>query len=335
MEPVTHLLASYTLARAARSPVISPRMAIFLCAGLAPDLDWFFHLPAPLSALRAYGSMTHSLLVAGALGIAIGLAGWTVARRFEREKISLGAALVAGMAATALHLLLDLCSNTGITLYWPFHVGRTAWNLATAFDANLLLLLAACALLPALFSLVTEEIGAGRDAQPSRAWPLAALLLGAAYLGGRAFLHGRAEELLGAVQFQGSSPRRWAAYPVGASPFGWRGVVETDSLLAEVEVSVVGGTALDPRRAALHFKPEPSPTLDAAAASPLARAYTSLARFPSASIEQQAEGTRVELRELGDSPLRSARGAWLAAIEVSAQSGIGRQDFYFLPWRSP
>jgi hypothetical protein len=289
----------------------------------------------PLSAVRAYGSAAHSLLGAGALAGAVGVAGWLTTRKSAHEKPALTAMVSAGLAASALHLLLDLCSNTGVELYWPFRTARVAWNLAGGFDAILLAVLALCALLPGLLSLVTEEIGEKKDAQPGRGWPVAALVLLALYLGGRGFLHSRAEELLGAARYQEASARNWAAYPSGVLPFTWRGVVETDSFLAEVEVPVGGRTAFDPRRAVARFKPESSPALAAAAASPLARAYTALAKFPSASIETTPEGTRAELRELGDSPLHSASGTWLGIIELDAQLRVVRQELYFLSAGNP
>ena len=334
MEPVTHLLASYTLARAARTRVFSPRMAVFLCAGTACDLDWFFRLPPPVSALRAYGTAAHSLVGAGALAGAIGLAGWAAARKNHRQKTPLGTTLAAAFAAAAVHLLLDLSSNTGIELFWPLRGMRVAWNLAGNFEGILLSVLAACALLPGLFSLVTEEIGAQTDTRPGRGWPLAALSLVVLDLGLRAFLHGRAEDLLGAARFQDATPRRWAAYPAGLSPFTWRGVAETDSSLVEVEVPVALGGAFDPQRASIRFKPEASPALDAAAATSLARAYTALARFPAASVEQGAEGMHVELRELGDSLLHTSGGTWLASIDLDAQTKVTHQELYWMPSRS-
>ena len=334
MEPVTHLFASYTLARAARTRAFSPRMAVFLAAGLAPDLDWFFHLRPPLHELRAYGTATHSLLGAAAVAVIVGAAGWAVGLRGKPSKSDLAALVGASFASAAVHVLLDLCSNTGIEFYWPFRATRVAWNFAASFDAILIALLALSALLPALLSLVTEEIGADRENLPSRAWPLAALLIASLYMGSRAMLHARAEELLGAARYQQYAPRNWAAYPQGVFPLTWRGVVETDAFLAEVEVPVAGGTPFDPRRAALRFKPESSPQLDAAAASDLARAYTSMARFPSASIEQTGDGARAELRELGDSPLHTGGGVWLAIVELDAQSRLSHQELYFLSART-
>lgn len=317
MDPVTHLLASYTLARAARVRVTSPEMAVFLLAGLAPDLDWLWHLPEPLSPLRAYGTATHSLAGAGALAAVIAFGAWSAVRRRAQASPALSGFLVAAFASAGLHLLLDLSANTGIELYWPFHAARVAWNLTGGFDLILLLLLVVFALIPALLSLITEEIGARRDPRPPRGWPLAAFALLVLLFGARALLHSRAEALLGAADYNGSSPQHWEAFPEGVLPFTWRGVVETDSFLAEVEVPVGVGAPFTPGRAQLRFKPQPSAALGAAAATPLARAYIALARFPLMTITSTPEGQRAELRDLGDSPLRTRSGVWISVIELN------------------
>jgi len=248
MDPATHLLASYTLARAARVRVASPEMAVFLLAGLAPDLDWLWHLSGPLSPLRAYGTATHSLTGAAALAMAIAFGAWIRLRRRAQTPPPLSPFLIAAFAAAGLHLLLDLSANAGIELYWPFRSARVAWNLTGGFDVILLLLLIVFALIPALLSLITEEIGARRDPRPPRGWPVAALVLLVLMFGARAILHSRAEALLGAAGYDGSTPRHWAAFPEGVLPFTWRGVVETDSFLAEVEVPVGIGEPFAPGR---------------------------------------------------------------------------------------
>jgi membrane-bound metal-dependent hydrolase YbcI (DUF457 family) len=335
MDPFTHLIASYTLARAARVRVASPEMAVFLLAGLAPDLDWLWHLPAPLSPLRAYGTATHSLAGAGTLAAAIAFGVWSAVRRRAQATPSMSGVLVAAFASAGLHLLFDLCANTGIEPFWPFRTARVAWNLTGEFDLIQLLLLVVFALIPALLSLITEEIGARRDPHPPRGWPVAAFALLVLLFGARALLHSRAEALLGAADYDGSSPHHWEAYPEGVLPFTWRGVVETDSFLAEVEVPVGVGGPFAPGRAQLRFKPQPSPALDAAAATPLARAYTALARFPLITIASTPEGQRAELRDLGDSPLHSRSGVWTAVIDLDPQSKAQAQFLRYEPARAP
>jgi hypothetical protein len=154
-------------------------------------------------------------------------------------------------------------------------------------------------------------------------------------LGARSILHSRAEAVLGAAEYHGSAPRHWAAFPEGVSPFTWRGVVETDFFLAEVEVPVGAGGPFAPERAQLRYKPEASPALDAAAAATLARAYTGLARFPAVTITSAPEGARADLRELGDSLLRTRSGAWTAVIELNSQSKVASQTLHYEAIRAP
>jgi len=315
--------------------VASAEMAVFLLAGIAPDLDWLWHLPAPLAPLRAYGTATHSLAGAGILAAAIAFGAWSAVRRRAQAPPALSGFVAAAIASAGLHLLLDLSANTGIELYWPFRARRVAWNLTGGLDLILLLLLIVFALIPALLSLITEEIGARRDARPPRGWPVAALILIAVLFGARAVLHFRAEALLGAADYNGSSPQHWEAYPEGVLPFTWRGVVETDSFVAEVEVPVGAGGPFAPGRAQLRYKPQASAALDAAATTPLARAYTALARFPILSIASTAEGQRAELRDLGDSPLRTRSGVWTAVIDLDPQLKAQAQFLRYEPARAP
>ncbi len=328
MDPVTHLLVSYTLARAARTRVASPQMATFLLAGIAPDADWLWHLPEPLSPLRAYGTVTHSLAGAAILAAAIGGGVWAAWRK-RASAPALPLLLAAAFVSCGAHLVLDLCSTTGIEIYWPVRSARASWNIAGSFDAILFAILALCALLPILFGLVTEEIGAPKDARPARGWPMAALVLAVLYLGARATLHARAEMLLGDAEYHGKIALHWAAFASGSSPFTWHGVVETEAFLAEVEVPVGRGRAFAPETATLVYKPEPSALLDSAAAAPLARAYTALARFPLVTLEATAEGSRAELRELGDSALHGRGGGWRAVIDLDAQSKVTHEELRY------
>ena len=334
MNPVTHLLASYTLARAGRARLASPEMAAFLLAGVSPDVDWLWHLPEPLSPLRAYGTATHSLAGATVLAAAIGGGVWAASRRRLAAR-ALPRLLAAALVSAWAHLLLDLCSTTGIELYWPLRATRVSWNIASGFDAILLAILALCALLPALFGLVTEEISGQKVPRPARGWPVTALVLTLFYLGARATLDERATTLLGNAEYKGKSPMHWAAFASGSSPFTWRGIVETETFLAEVDVPVGTGRGFAAETAALKFKPEASPQLDAAAAAPLARAYTALARFPLMTLESTAEGTRAELGEFGDSPLRGRRGTWRAVIDLDAQLKVVHQELRYDALRSP
>ena len=333
MDLVTHLLASYTVGRTARARINSPLMAAALLAGTAPDIDRCWHLSGPLAAMRAYGTSTHSLPGAAALAAAIAAAVWAATRHRTSASHRLPALLAATFSAAGLHLLLDVSTGTGIEPWWPFLNARAAWNLTPSFDVVTVLLLVFFAVLPLLLVMIKEEIGVPVDPEPSRVWPIAALLLVGMWLGVRAEMHHRAEKIVSGAVYHGGTALHWAAFPAGASPFRWRGVVETEALLADVEVVLESGQPFAPDAAVLYYKPDPSPIVDAVAAAPLARAYTALARFPLLNVETRPDGARAELRELGDSLLHTRDGSWAAQIDLDLQPRVTHETLFYLPAR--
>jgi hypothetical protein len=122
--------------------------------------------------------------------------------------------------------------------------------------------------------------------------------------------------------YHGATPLAVGAFPGGASPLTWAGVVECENTLEEIEVPVAPGSLFDPDLARTHFKPEPTPALETARKSGLAQEYLKFARFPKATVEKSPEGYRVELRDLRfASPLHARRGP-TALIELNSQAQV-------------
>jgi hypothetical protein len=96
--------------------------------------------------------------------------------------------------------------------------------------------------------------------------------------------------------YRGESPRRVAAFAESGSPLRWHGIIETESALHEVEVEVGPAAEFDPDSARTSYKPEPSPALDAARNTTVARQFLQAARFPKASVEKTPEGFQITLR---------------------------------------
>src|SRR5262249_29401367 len=145
-----------------------------------------------------------------------------------------------------------------------------------------------------------EEIGARKKSPRGRlgaTLSFAAVLL---YLIFRSVLHGDAIAALQSRTYRGELPRKVAAFAESNSPFLWRGFVETERVLHDVDVPVGPGSAFDPGSAIATYKPEPSPALDAARNSAVARRFVEVARFPKASVEQTQTGYHVILRDLHD-----------------------------------
>jgi hypothetical protein len=203
---------------------------------------------------------------------------------------------IAAFIAALLHLALDLTQSSGVQLLWPFSSQRFALDWAPHIDLWLLAILLAGILLPLLSGLVTEEIG-GRSKSPrgrlGATLAFAALFL---YLTLRFVYHGNAIAALESRTYRGESPHRVAAF-AESSLFRWHGIVETERALHDVDVPVGPGGEFDPVAARTIYKPEPSPALDAARASAVARRFLQVARFPKASVEQTATGYQVTLRD--------------------------------------
>jgi hypothetical protein len=108
--------------------------------------------------------------------------------------------------------------------------------------------------------------------------------------------HGDAIASLESRTYRGELPRKVAAFSESSSPLHWHGIVETERALHDVEVPVGPGADFDPSLAITTYKPEPSPALDAARNSALARRFLQVARFPKATVEQTPIGYHVILR---------------------------------------
>jgi membrane-bound metal-dependent hydrolase YbcI (DUF457 family) len=334
MDPLTHALTSYALARAVLPKPARTTILLVVVAGVAPDLDALGHLAGPSTGLRLGGALTHSLLGAGTLAVALAVF-YSV---WKRKRGSEGRPLLEALGLVTLgitsHLLFDVASSYGVALLWPFRSERTAWSFMLPLDPILLGVLLFTLLLPGLFRLVSEEIGARTERRVGRWWAVAAVAALALLGSVRFFLHERALTLLGASRYHERAPLHVGAFADSTSPFHWLGVVETEASIEEVEVPMSSGAEFNPQRSRTYFKPDASPVLDAARQAPTAAQFLALARFPNASVERTAEGWRVELRDVGFSPLHDTRGYYFAEVELDAQARVVREELAYTRQRS-
>jgi inner membrane protein len=328
LEPVTHVLASVALARAGLDRRSRLALPLLVVAGLAPDLDFLGLAGGPRGFVELRCAITHS--VAGAAALAAAVAGvfcW-FARKHSIAPLRFRPAFLLCAIGAAAHLLLDLGNSYGERLLWPFSGKWYSWDLVTWLDPWVLLLLAAGLLLPWLFRLISEEIGARTGRRASKG-AIAALILVALYGGGRALMHARAEELLGSRTYHGAVPQVVGAFPEAASPLDWRGVVDTANTIETLEVSFAPGTYFDPDRSRSFYKPEGSTALQAARSSPTAQLLLRNARFPLAEIERTEDGYRVTLRDLRYGPDAGALSNPVATIELDSQFHVIHSELQF------
>jgi len=291
-----------------------------LIAGTFADIDSLSAYFGPSVFLTFDRTYFHSLMAAFLFSLFVTLP-FLLRRHGQPERqISPLPLFLAALAASVLHVLMDICQSAGVELLWPFSARRFALDWVAHTDLWILAILLAGILLPALSRLVTEEIGAkskGPRGKVGSSLALAAMIL---YVVLRFVLHGNALAAMESRTYRGELPRRVAAFPESGSPFRWHGIVETERALHDVEVEVGPDASFDPDSASTSYKPESSPALDAARDTPVARRFLQPARFPKATVEKTADGFRVTLRAFPYS--RDADSGWrVEALIVADPTG--------------
>jgi inner membrane protein len=268
-----------------------------LLAGTIADLDSMSARFGPSAFLTFYRTYCHSLLAALLFSVLVTLPFLLRKSAVTKKRTFLFSVFGAALAASVLHLLLDLCQSAGVELWWPFSQRRFALDWVAHLDLWILGILLAGVLLPGLSGLVTEEIGAKLRGPKGRVGASLALAMMILYIGVRGVLHSNALAAMESRTYRGESPRRIAAFAESGSPFRWHGIVETESGLHEIEVEVGPAASFDSESAITSYKPESSPALDAARDSAIARRFLQVARFPKASVEKTPGGFHIILRD--------------------------------------
>jgi membrane-bound metal-dependent hydrolase YbcI (DUF457 family) len=329
MDPIIHALASYSLQRAAFPRISRAATIAVILGGVIADADLLSVYFGPSAYLAFNRTYPHSLLAAFVLSLLAGLPFFK--SKNPQTQISRTTIFAAALAAALLHLAMDLCQTAGVELLWPFSTRRFATDWLPSLDLWVLGILLAGILLPLLSGLVTEEIGArskGPRGRVGASFALAALLL---YFAVRFVFHSNAIAALESRTYRGELPRKVAAFAESSSPFRWHGIVETERALHDLEVPVGPGADFDPGSAITAYKPEPSPALDAARNSAVARRFLQVARFPKATVEQTREGFHIIL---GAFPYKRESGSGLrvqAVIDTDPSGKILSEELAWAP----
>lgn len=329
MDPVTHTLVGWMIARAGASRLEPRATATLLVAANVPDLDTLYLLGGAAAYFQHHHAWTHSLAGALLLGAAVGLAVWRLAGNVPGPFRPAGPRLLlaAGLGA-ASHLLLDWMTPAGAMLLWPVNENRFSLDWFAA-DLFLLLIPLLGLGLPALFRLIAEEIGARRNTRGVRRAAWVTLTVCALLAAGRASLHSEAVAELESRLYRERTPVRVAAFPTALNPFRWEGVVETATTYEIVEVRLLE-TDRSPEARVTLYKPSHSPALEVALATRTAQLFLARARFPYVELlPAMGEGWEVRLQDLSASS-RWLRGRTiLARIDLSAKLEVEGESFSF------
>ena len=329
MDPLTHGVASFALQRAFFPRAKFLTVAAMLVAGLVADLDSLAALSGPAAYLTWHRGAAHSVLAALFLPplavlltfaalLAFGMARWggiTIpldqaipsaeahpprTAALQNARSLLFRTSLACLASALLHLVLDVCQSDGVGLFWPFSSQRLSLDVLPKIDPWLLTTLIAAIVLPELFRLVSDEIGARNKRPRGRNGAIVGLSFAFVYLGLRSLLHANTVASLEAHTIAGETPRRVGAFPDSTSPFLWHSVVETQSALNLVVMRSMGGEVGYASGVTTLHKPDPSPILAAAQNSGSAITFVRFARFPKATVETELEGYSVAILDLRD-----------------------------------
>jgi len=339
LEPVTHFLFGANLGRFGLNRKTALATATLTLAAEAADLDVFSRFGGPAFGLNHHRGFTHSFL--GVPIVATVVVGfvyliWRLrGRRIKNPALPprWGVLFLFACLAGLSHILLDFTNNYGIRPWWPFGERWISWDIVFIVDPVILLALILGLILPSLFSLVNEEIGAREKGPPGRVAATIALVVVVAWWGLRNYEHSRAVAALEARSYQSSYPLRASAYPYWINPFRWHGVIEAPAFFATMDVDSLA-PEVDPQgHMRIHYKPEETPVTVAAKESYLGRVFLSWAQYPITATEK-IEGDSdtgaawvVRLRDLRYYNPEATRAVLGAAVVLDHNLKVLREQF--------
>jgi inner membrane protein len=191
-------------------------------------------------------------------------------------------ALIAALS----HILLDYTTAYGIRMFEPFDWRWYSWDIVFIVEPVILAALILGLVVPSLFGLINQEIGARSKGPRGRGGAIFALVCLVSIWGFRDYQHRRALNAMSAVLYQRAVPVKVGAYPYWVNPFRWHGVVETEAFFQTVPVNSMAPAVDESSAAITYFKPEDTPELQAAKASHFGRVYLDWAVFPLTQTEQ-------------------------------------------------
>lgn len=326
MDNFTHTVTAAAMSRAGLDRY-SPYAAWLLVLGAnAPDVDVFLGIGSGVRYLDYHRGFTHSLVAAPLMAAAVVGAVRLFHQRFRKDQpFPVLPAMLLALSGVLSHLLMDFATPYGIRLLLPFSGRWLAWDMMPVLDVWLLPAMLAGMVLPFLFRMVSDEIGARRGSLRPGAIFALVFLLAWGFL--RDFSHRRAAALLDSRIYHNMEPRRVSAYPDMANPFLWHGVVDTGSTLELADVRLF--EEFDPTHTRTYFPPDPQPALEVARKTRAARVFLDFAVYPYIYVDRKEEGYEVVFRDLRyDAGTLAPHGA-VARVLMNERLEVLREDFHF------
>ncbi len=294
MEPITHFLTGACLGRSGFNRKSALATATMVIAAELPDVDFAWWFKGPISYFSHHRGWTHSLAGAPVMAAATVALMYLYDRLWRRRRVKPGALPVRwgylfflALLADLSHILLDFTNNYGVRPFEPLNWRWYSWDIVFIYDPVLWAILFVGLVAPALFGLISEEVGARQRGPRGRGGAIFALVCVVLFYGLRDYEHRRAVTALDSLTYHDEDALRVSAYPYAGNPFTWHGVVETHDFFAMVPVDTLHGDVDPQDRERIRYKPEETPVTLAAKNSYAGRVYLSWAQYPITEVEQR------------------------------------------------
>src|SRR5258707_15396702 len=134
MDPLPHALASYSIQRAAFPRISRAATVPVVLTGMIADADLLRSYFGPSAYLAFDRTYFHSLLAALVFSLFATLPFFFLKPKGRENPISRATIFAAALAASLLHLVLDLCQSAGVEILWPFSTRRFALDWVSSLD---------------------------------------------------------------------------------------------------------------------------------------------------------------------------------------------------------
>ncbi|MDE1176428.1 MAG: metal-dependent hydrolase [Edaphobacter sp.] len=288
MEPVTHFMTGAVLSRAGFNRKAAYATLAMTLAAEAPDLDVLWSLKGPVAGFEHHRGWTHSFLgIPFEALVVVGFI-WLIHRwRLRRNpSLKLAAPLswlrlyLLSVVALLSHILLDWTNNYGVRPFAPFNPRWYAGSFVFIFEPILFLLLLAALVAPALFGLISSEVGTRRPAFRGRAWAIAALSGIVALWGLRYVERLKAIDLARSAEDAPSTIQRATADPYPFNPFRWQTVVDLPHFYRVSTVNTLRGEVSSSQQTDIYYKPPSTLAVLEAKRSWLGHVYLDWSQYP-------------------------------------------------------
>lgn len=252
-------------------------------AAEAPDLDVFWELGGPVAGLQHHRGISHTLLGAPFMALAVTGVVWCWHRFRKKEPkqpIKWFWVWAFSLLSSLVHILLDFTNNYGVRPFYPFNPRWYSGDIVFIFEPLIFLLLLLALVMPWLLGLADKEIGVKKTPFVGQKWAITALLGVVATWSFRTVEHSRAKNLALNGGFTSDPVTKIALEPYPINPFHWAVIVETPAYFQQGEVNTQSDQVITDSRADVIYKPEVTPAVMAAKQSYLGQVYLDWSQFP-------------------------------------------------------